>query len=214
MVKPATPFFADEFLHRLIGRLRVVERQIERRPNARLGRQHLVTEPAVIGTGQRDLDLGPRRKAEGQHRRREEHHDVDAHRIHPALGQRDVAMRVRRRLLLALARIARDAAHQILIAAARRRRGDAAAAVALILGLIAHHRIVDIFEDLGIRHVLIVMSVDIDDEEILVVTLHALLIGVFEQRLRVHLGDRGRREVAHAETVHRTTPRRRAPRGA
>src|SRR6185437_3912752 len=70
--------------------------------------------------------------------------------------------------------------------------------------------------DLGIGHVLVVMPVDIDDEKILVAALDRLVIGMLQQRLRIHLGDGRRRQVAHAETIHslRPPPYCAAPRSA
>ena len=103
-----------EILDHLDAGFRLVERKIEHRADARLVRQHLVTEPAVIGARQRHLDIGPRRGGERQHRRREQADDIDPHRVHPALGQRDVAMRHRRHLLLAAPADALDAAAEIL----------------------------------------------------------------------------------------------------
>ena len=47
--------------------------------------------------------------------------------------------------------------------------------IALILRLIAQHRVFDVFDDLGEGFGLVVMRVDIDDEEILVAPLDRLL---------------------------------------
>ena len=47
--------------------------------------------------------------------------------------------------------------------------------IALIFGLVAHHRIFDVFGDLGEGRGLVVMAVDIDDQEILVAALDRLL---------------------------------------
>ena len=52
-----------------------------------------IDEPAVERVAERDLDLGLGMHAQEQHRRREHHHVVDAHAVHGAPGQHDLAMR-------------------------------------------------------------------------------------------------------------------------
>ena len=42
----------------------------------------------------------------------------------------------------------------------------------------AHHRAVDVLEDLAVVFVLVVVRVDIDDDEVAVLALHCLLGGV------------------------------------
>ncbi len=114
-----------EFQHGLVAGLGIVEGQIEHRLEARLLAEDLVAEPAIVGLRQPDLDLDPRTGGEIEHRRRKHAGDVDAHRVHPAPHQRDVAVRRRRDLLVAAPGIARDASADFLIGAVS--RGDAAA---------------------------------------------------------------------------------------
>ena len=168
--------------HALAGR-RIVEREIEARLDARLGRDDVVDEPAVIGARQRHLDLDARRQSQRQHRRREEAGLIDAERVHPALRQRNVAVDAGGRLFLVPAPVARDAARHLLVRAAR--RSDAAFAHALDLRLVAHHRVLDIFEDLLERLGLVMVRVDVDDAEILVFPLRRLLGRMGEQGRRV-----------------------------
>ena len=81
----------------------------------------LLDEPAVIGARQRHLDLDARRQAQRQHRRREKAGHVDAQRVHPALRQRDVAMRRSGVFSSGAAGDAGDAAGHLLVVAARGR---------------------------------------------------------------------------------------------
>ena len=76
-----------------VAGFRIVERQVEHRLEARVLGEHALAQPAVIGGGERDLDLDARTRCEVEHRRREHAGDVDAHGVHPAPHQRDVAMR-------------------------------------------------------------------------------------------------------------------------
>ena len=83
-------------------------------------------------------------------------------------------MRRRRDVLGPAPRIARDATADLLVGAVFRR--DAAARQALELGLVAQHRILDVFSDLVESFGLVVMGIDVDDQEILVVALDRLLV--------------------------------------
>ena len=56
-----------------------------------------------------------------------------------------------------------------------------------ILGLVAQHRIVDVFGDLLEGLGLVVVRVDVDDQEVLVLALDRLLGGVAQQRAGVEL---------------------------
>src|SRR5690242_17244234 len=107
-------------------------------------------------------------------------------------------MRVRRRLFLMDAGIACQPAAEILVTA--RPRSQAGAAEALIQSLVAHHRIFDVLADLYEAIGLVVMSVDIDDEEILITPLLGLLVGVAQERPRIEGFDR---EIAEIDAVHR-----------
>ena len=75
-----------------------------------------LAQPAVIGLRQRDLGLDLRMQAELQHRRGKQHRDIDAHGVHPAPGQRDVAMHAGLRLLDPPQRVARRPAAHVLVA--------------------------------------------------------------------------------------------------
>ncbi len=169
-----------ELLHGLVGRFRIVERQIEHRDQPRLDREDALAEPAIVALRHGDLDLGLRMQPEKQHRRREQARVVDAHRVHPQLGHADVAVDVRRHLLELAQLVPGDAAAEILVAdLAVHHRGAAGPLARLDRGA-ADHRIVDVGEDLLVGLVLVVVRVDVDDQEILVVARPRLLGGVLE----------------------------------
>ncbi len=189
-----------ELLHRLVAGVGIVEGQIDHRLETILLAQDALAEPAVIGLRQADLDLDARTGGEIEHGGREHAGDVDAHGVHEAPHQRDVAVRGRRHLLDAAAGIAGDAAADLLVGAVGRR--DAAARHALVLGLVAQHRIVHVLQDLVERLGLIVVAVDVDDAEVLVTALHRLLRGMREQRRGVELGGGEVAEIAGVN-VHR-----------
>ena len=175
-----------ELLHGLVAGLGIVERQVEHRLEARLLSKNFLAEPPVIGLRQRDLDLDARTGREIEHRGREHAGDVDAHGVHPAAHQGDVAMRRRRHLLDAAARIAGNAAGKFLVGAVC--RADAGTRHALVLGLEAHHRIVHVLDDFLERLGFVVMAVDVDDAEVLVAASHRLLGRMRQQGGGVELG--------------------------
>ncbi len=147
-------------------------------------RQHALGQPAVIGARQRDFDLDLRMQAELQHRRRKHHRDVDADGVHPAPGQRDVALLAGRGLLHAARRVAHDAPAHVLIADAGRQHADAlGAGLPRALRQLLQHRIVHVFENFADRLALVVMRVDVDDWKTLVAALGRLL-----RRVRQQLG--------------------------
>jgi hypothetical protein len=201
--KPDHAFLLAELLDELVGRVGIVERQVEHRHQSRLARQHPLTEPAIVGARQRHLNLDLRMHAERQHRRREQHRDVDADRVHPALGQRDVALILAGwRLLQAAQRIARDAAAHILIT--HHRVHDAGVlGVRLRAGQrqLAQHRIVEIFENLVQGLIFIVMRIDVDDRELVIAALARLTRRVRQQLRGVEFLHRHAAEIAELE-VH------------
>ncbi len=166
------------------------------------------TEPAVIGAAERDLDLDLRMQPELQHRRGKHHRDVDADRVHPALGQRDVAVLAAVGLLDLAQRIARDAAAHILVADAARHHAVAlGAGQARAHGELLQHRVFHVFEDLVERLQLVVVRVDVDDREVPVAALARLLRGVGEQLGGVEFLDRHAAEIGQRQ-VHHTFPLR------
>ena len=110
-------------------RVGIAERQAQHRDRSgRRLRQHLLGEPAVVGPAQVDLHLLLRMQADVEHAGREQAGIVDAHRVHPAIAELDVAQRRRRRRSFSddAQRIAGDAAAHVLVADLARH--DAAAA--------------------------------------------------------------------------------------
>ena len=153
-------------------------------------RQHALGQPAVIGPRQRDFDLDLWMQAELQHRRREHHGDVDADGVHPAPGQRDVALLAGRGLLHAARRVAHHAPAHVLIADAGRQHADAlGAGLPRTLRELLQHRIVHVFENFADRLALVVMRVDIDDWKTLVAALGRLLRRVRQQLCGVEFLD-------------------------
>ncbi len=115
--------------------------------------------------------------AERQHRGRKQHCHVDADRVHPALGERGVALALAGRRLFEVAQaVARDPAAHVLVA-------DHGVHDARVLGVglvagereLLEHGIVEIFQDLRHRLVLVVVRVDVDDREVLVAAIAGLL---------------------------------------
>ena len=126
--------------------------------------------------------------------------------VHPALGQRHVAVRRRgRRLLRPARRVARHAARDVLVPdLGVGDRRPARAHALLRLGAVADDRVLDIFGDRVERLALVVMRVDVDDQEILVVPLLRLAIGVLEEGAGVELIDGGIAELG-VERIHRAS---------
>ena len=202
-MKPAHALLAGELLDHLVALLRIVERQVEHRDDARLLLQHALAEPAIVGPGQRDLGLDLRMQAELQHRRGKQHGDVDAQRVHPAPGQRHVAMHAGFRLLDPAQRIAGDAAADVLVADAARHHADALGVAGVRhLGELLHHRVGHVFQDLVERLQLVVMRVDVDDRKVLVAAVLRLLGGVREHLAGVEFLDLHAAVVAEREIDH------------
>ena len=142
-------------------------------------RQDALAEPGVVGVAHRRFHLDLRMQAEEQHRRREHAAIVDAHGVHPVERERDVGvLAAGLGLLLAAELGAVDAAAGVLVADLRVEQAGAAAGAFLQLG--ADHRAFDIVEHLGVVLVLVVVRVDVDDQEILIVSRARLLAGVLE----------------------------------
>ena len=181
---------AGELLDHAVARLRIVERQVDHRADARLLGQHALGEPAIVGVGQRDLGLDLRVQAELQHRRGKQHGDVDAHGVHPAPRQRHVAVHAGLGLLDPAQRIARHAAAHVLVADAARHHADALGVAGVRhLGELLHHRVGHVFQDLVERLQLVVVRVDVDDRELVVVALLGLARGMRQHLAGVELVD-------------------------
>src|SRR6476469_4411953 len=87
---------------------------------ARLG-QRLLREPAIVGPAQLALHLLLRMQTDIEHSGREQARIVDAHGIHPALAELDVAHPAGIGLLRRAHRVARDASSHVLGEAGLRR---------------------------------------------------------------------------------------------
>ena len=186
----AHALLAGELLDHPQARVGIVEGEIDHRADAAFLLQHLLAEPAVVGKGERHLGLDLRMQAELQHRRGEQHGDIDAHGVHPAPRQRDVAMHAGFRLLDAAQRIADRAAAHVLIADAARHHADALGVAGVRhLGELLHHRVGHVFQDLVERLELVVMRVDVDDRELIVFALLRLARGVRQRLAGVELVD-------------------------
>src|SRR5262249_3769186 len=120
---------------------------------------------------------------EEQHRRREQAGVIHAHGIHPPLGGDDVAVALARRLLQLAQMGAGDAAVEVLVADLAVEHGGAAGARHAVHGGAAGHPAVDVFEDVAVGLVLVMVRIHVDDEEVLVVALARLLGGVLEMLL-------------------------------
>jgi hypothetical protein len=164
--KPTTPGRVAEALDGLDAGVGIVERQVEQRLLARVLRQDLLDQPAVIGVAERDLGVDLRVHAEREHRGREHHHVVDAERVHGALRELHLAMQPGRRRLGQLL-LVHDAAGDVLVerAVGVQQAGDAA--VAERLGDVAQHVVVDALGDLRPERGLVDVSVDVDDQPVL-----------------------------------------------
>ena len=175
------------------ARVGIGERQRQHREEAAAGlRQHLLGEPAVVGPAQLDLHLGLRMQADGEHAGREQAGVVDAHGVHPAVAELDVADAcLVASLLRAAHRIARHAAAHVLVADGLRREGAAAARLVRpdmreLLEHVVFHERQDVVEVL----VLVVVRIDVDDQHVVELALHRLLAGVSQQPAGVQLFDR------------------------
>ena len=190
-----------EFLHGAVSGVRVVERQIKHRADARLVRQHAFAEPAIVSARQRDFDLDLRMQSELKHWRRKHHRDVDADCIHPSPRQRNVALHAAFRFFHAPGCVAHDAAAHVLVADAGRQHADTfRICLTRTARKLLQHRIVHVFEDFADRLAFVVMRVDIDDREILVPAFGSLLRGVRQQLagvefLDLHAAEIGQRKI-------------------
>ena len=189
-----------EFQHRLVAGLGIVERQIEHRLEAIFLAKNFFAQPAVIGLRHRHLDLDPRAGRKIEHRGWKHAGDIDAHGVHPAPHQGDIAVRSRRDLLDPAAGIAGDAPADFLVRAVGRR--DAATRRALIFGFVANDRILHVLQDLVECLGLVVVAVDVDDAEILVAALDRLVRRMRQQRGGIELGGGEVAEVIGVD-VHR-----------
>ena len=99
----------------------MVERQVEHRLDALVLRQDFLGQPFVEGVADHDLHLDLRMHAEHQHRGREHHHVIDAHRIHGALHQRHLGMGAPAGHRFGQALLVRNAAEHVLMQKSRRR---------------------------------------------------------------------------------------------
>ena len=202
-MKPRHALLAGELLDHAVARLGIVERQIDHRADAGLLRQHALGQPAVVGVGQRDLGLDLRMQAELEHRRGEQHRDIDAHGVHPAPRQRHVAVHAGLGLLDPAQRIADRAAAHVLVADAARHHADAFGVAGVRhLGELLHHRVGHVFEDFVERFELVVVRVDVDDRELVVVALLGLPRGVRQHLAGVELVDLHAAVVAEREIHH------------
>ena len=170
---------AGEFLDALHAGVGIVERQIEQRLLARVLRQNLLDQPAVIGLGERHLGVDLRMHAEREHRGREHDHVVDAHRVHGALGELHLAVQARRGRL-ALELLVGNASGDVLVkrAVGVQQPGRRAAAIAERMRDVAQHVVVDAVGDLGPERGFIDVGIDIDDQPVL--ELSGLLRGLGE----------------------------------
>ena len=162
-----TPGCVGELLDHLDAGVGIVERQVHHRLDARLARQQFLDQPAIERASQRHLHLGLWMHAEQQHRRRERHGVVDAHAVHRAPGQLDLAMRAVARHRLRLLRLVRDAAEQVLIQHAGLRIEQTRRRAALLperLRGVANVVVVDAVGDVGPERGLGDVRIDIDDE--------------------------------------------------
>ena len=156
-----------EALDRLDAGVRIVERQVEQRLLARVLRQDLLDQPAVIGVAERHFDVGLRVHAEREHRGREHHHVVDAHGVHGALGELHLAMQAGRRRLGQLL-LVHDAAGNVLVErTVGVQQAGRRAAVAERFGDVAQHFVVDAVGDLRPERGLVDVGVDVDDQVVL-----------------------------------------------
>src|SRR3954447_21592374 len=143
-------------------------------------------------------------QAEEEHRRGEQAGIVDAHRIHPLLGDVDVAMVLALGLVLLAQIVPGDAARKPLIADLAVEEGRSSAAAEGFHRLALDNWAFEIAVDLLVGLVLVMVRVDVDDQKVLIVALMRLLARVFE---RFRFGELVEIEVANlvANHVHQST---------
>ena len=175
----------------------IVERQVEQRLLARILRQDLLDQPAVIGVAERDLGVDLRVHAEREHGGREHHHVVDAQRIHGALRELHLTMQPGRGRLAQLL-LVHDAAGDVLVerTVGVQQTGRRAAAVAERFRDVTQHLIVDAIGDLGPERGFVDVGVDVDDQPVLELFrgrrgLGEIVAGVGARGNLLKLGDRG-----------------------
>src|SRR5215471_6834306 len=127
---------------------------------------------------------------------------VDAHRIHPAMAELDVAQRVALGLLGRAHRVARDAAAHVLEADLRGHQGLASLGAPREHQL-AQHLVLDERQKLLVDLVLVMMAVDIGDQHVVEVALVRLAARMGEQPAGVELLDR-HPPAAVSDEVHGT----------
>ena len=174
----------------------IVERQVEQRLLARILRQDLLDQPAVIGVAERHFGIDLRMHAEREHGGREHHHVVDAERIHGALRELHLTMQPGRGRLGQLL-LVHDAAGDVLVERTigvqqTRRR----AAIAEGFRDVTQHVVIDAVGDLGPERGLVDVGVDIDDQPVLELFrgrrgLGEVVAGVGARGNLLELGDRG-----------------------
>ena len=187
---------------RLVG---LGERHAQHRVEAPVGsRQRLLGEPAVIGPAQLDLHLGRRMQADREQHGRKQAGIIDAHRVHPAMAELDVAQLAVGGLLRRAHRIARDAAAHVLEADLRRHQGLAALGAAGEHEL-AQHLVLDEGKEFVVALVLVMVAVDVDDQDVVELALVRLPPRMGEQPAGVELLDR-HPSAAIGDEVHGASP--------
>ena len=126
-------------------------------------------------------------RAEAQHRRRENDHVVEAHALHGAPGEHNVAVDVRLLDGFIQGRVVGDATADILVGQSA--IADQAVGIGLLRrnGLGANHRIFDILANLAPVDGLDVVGINIEDHVVLVIPLFRLLSGVRQDLARVRV---------------------------
>ena len=154
------------------GLVRIGERQAQHGVHAaaRFG-QRLLRKPAIVGPAQLALHLLLRMQTDIEHPGREQARIVDAHGIHPALAELDVAHPAGIGLLRRPHRVARDASSHVLGEAGLRRYDGAPTEAAaadreLSQNVVLHER-----KDLVVALVLVMVRVAIDDQHFVVFPL-------------------------------------------
>ncbi len=215
--------------------LRRVERQVDHALEAVVLGQDALDQPFVVGGAERDLELVLRMHAERQHRRRKYHVVVEAERVHGAARQLDEVVGALRLDLLQQRLLMRDAPVDMLVENAglvvEQRDVAGAGATGQRLTHLADHLVVDRGEDFRPERGLGDVSVDIDQEVVLValrlprgmrenvarVGLHRDFVQFAELRRRAlehgGLPDVARHSRAGARSQHTDPTGRRAMRG-
>ena len=184
----------------------IAERNAQHREEAVVGfRQHLLGEPAVVGPAQLDFHFLLRMHADVEHAGREQAGVVDAHGVHPALAELDVAMPARLGLLRAAHRVARDAAAHVLGEARLRRQDAAPCGGAAAHGDLLEHVVLHERENFGHVLVLVVVGVHVDDQHVVELALHRLLARVRQEAGGVELLD-CYASAAVGDEVHGSSP--------